>query len=180
MESLRITVSNEFFLSRIGRADKAALLEHLADPEIAWNTLAIPFPYTEADADWWIDRCENDAREPEKRFAIRESTGRLIGVIGIDGDLSADAFRAEFGYWLARSYRGKGIMTQVIRVFASHAFQELGLHRLYATPFVPNLASQRALEKAGFQREGLLRHHWRKDGVYLDAFIYGRIATDDC
>jgi len=35
---------------RIVRADKAAYLEHFADPEIAQNLLAIPFPYTEADA----------------------------------------------------------------------------------------------------------------------------------
>jgi hypothetical protein len=46
------------------RADKAAYLEHFADPEIAHNLLAIPFPYTEADADWWLDRGKADCALP--------------------------------------------------------------------------------------------------------------------
>jgi RimJ/RimL family protein N-acetyltransferase len=44
------------------------------------------------------------------------------------------------------------------------------------TAFVPNIASQRALEKAGFEREGLLRQHCRKAGSYLDVLTYGRIS----
>jgi RimJ/RimL family protein N-acetyltransferase len=68
--------------------------------------------------------------------------------------LLADAHSAEFGYWLAQSYRGRGLMPRVIRTFSDYAFQELRIHRLFATPFSSNLASHRALEKAGFQREG--------------------------
>jgi RimJ/RimL family protein N-acetyltransferase len=45
-------------------------------------------------------------------------------------------------------------MPRVIRTFSDYAFQELRIHRLFATPFSSNLASHRALEKAGFQREG--------------------------
>jgi len=45
--------------------------------------------------------------------------------------------------------------------------------------FLPNLASHRALEKAGFQREGLLRHHHFKQGIYLDAIVYGRISDSN-
>ena len=169
-----MTISDAFYLSRIRRGDKAALVEHLADPEIARNTLAIPFPYTEADADWWIEKCAKQACEPEKVFAIRETSGVLIGVIGID--LPSDSHRAEFGYWLAKSYRGRGLMTQVIRVFSDYAFRELAVHRLYATPFVPNVASQRALEKADFEREGLLRGYCRKGEAFLDVVMYARIS----
>ena len=57
-KSIRLEVVDGFYLSPIVRADKTAYLEHFADPEIAQNLLAIPFPYTEADADWWLDRCE--------------------------------------------------------------------------------------------------------------------------
>ena len=173
----RIEISEGFYLSRIVRTDKAAYLEHFTDPEIARNTLTIPFPYTEADADWWLDQCETQACEPEKMFAIREPAGYLIGAIGIMGDLPANSQSAEFGYWLAKSYRGRGLMTRAISAFANYAFQELGLNRLYAKPFTLNVASQRALEKAGFQREGLLRRHFLKNGVYLDAFIYGFSQT---
>ena len=67
-------------------------------------------------------------------------------------------------------------MSRAIGTFSAYAFQQLQVHRLYATPFSSNLASQRALEKAGFQREGLLKDYHFKQGIYLDAIIYGRIS----
>ena len=105
-KNIRLEVTDEFYLSPIVRTDKAAYLEHFADPEIAHNLLAIPFPYTEADADWWLDRCEQSIGSPMMNFALRTPSGYLIGAIGVVGALSADAHGAEFGYWLARSYRG--------------------------------------------------------------------------
>jgi [ribosomal protein S5]-alanine N-acetyltransferase len=178
-KDIRLEVADGFYLSPIVRADKAAYLEHFADPEIAHNLLAIPFPYTEADADWWLDRCEQSVGSPMTNFALRAPSGYLIGAIGVVGALSADAHSAEFGYWLAQSYRGHGLMPRVIRTFSDYAFQRLRIHRLFATPFSSNLASHRALEKAGFQREGLLIHHHLKQGTYLDAIIYARISPSD-
>ena len=169
-----IGISEGFYLDRIVRTDKPAYMEHLTDPEISWNTLAIPYPFTEADADQWLEQCERRACEPEKLFAIREPGGDLIGAIGITGDLPANAQSSEFGYWLANSYRGRGLMTHAICAFTDHAFQRLGLHRLYATPFPHNIASHRALEKAGFKSEGLMQRHHLKNGIYLDAVLYGR------
>ena len=67
-------------------------------------------------------------------------------------------------------------MPRAISSFSEHAFQRLGVHRLYATPFSFNNASHRSLEKAGFEREGVLRHHHCKHGTYIDAIIYGRIS----
>jgi hypothetical protein len=58
-------------------------MEHFTDPEIARNTLAIPFPYTESDAESWLKQCEENACDPEKIFAIREPAGYLVGAIGI-------------------------------------------------------------------------------------------------
>ena len=178
-KSIRLEVTDEFYLSPIVRTDKVAYLEHFADPEIAHNLLAIPFPYTEADADWWLDRCEQSIGCPITNFALRTPSGDLIGAIGAVGALSAGAHSAEFGYWLAQSYRGRGLMPRVIRTFSDYAFQELRIRRLFATPFSSNLASHRVLEKAGFQREGLLRHHHLKQGIYLDAIIYGRISDSN-
>src|SRR5260370_527217 len=64
----------------------------------------------------------------------------------------------------------------LIRRFRHYSFQQLRIHPLFAPPFSSNVASHRALEKAGFQREGLLRHHHLKQGTYLDAIIYARIS----
>ena len=70
-KSIRLEVADGFYLSPIVRADKAAYLEHFSDPEIVQNLLAIPFPYTEADADWWLDRCEQSVGSPMTNFALR-------------------------------------------------------------------------------------------------------------
>ena len=70
-KDIRLEVADGFYLSPIVRADKAAYLEHFADPEIARNLLAIPFPYTEADADCWLDRCEQSVGSPMTNFALR-------------------------------------------------------------------------------------------------------------
>ena len=174
----RIEVASGFHLSRIVRGDKAAYLEHLSDPEIARNTLAIPFPYTEADADWWLDHCEAHRREPEMLFALRDASGYLVGAIGAVGELGLDARRAEVGYWLAAGLRGRGLMAAALRAYSTYAFERVGLHRLWAVPFSANAASQRALEKAGFQREGCLRQHYRKGDAYLDGFVYGLLRHE--
>ena len=89
-KDIRLEVADGFYLSPIVRADKAAYLEHFADPEIAHNLLAIPFPYTEADADWWLDRCEQSVGSPMTNFALRMPSGYLIGAIGVVGALSPD------------------------------------------------------------------------------------------
>lgn len=171
----RIEIGDGFYLSCIDRADKAAYLEHFTDPEIARNTLAIPFPYTEADADSWLDLCQKQACDPEKQFAIREPGGYLIGGIGIVRDAATKAGEAEFGYWLAKPYRRRGLMSRAISAFANYACEQLGLRRLYAAPFASNIASQRALEKSGFRREGLVPQRFLKNGVFLDAVIYGLV-----
>ena len=174
---IRLEITDGFHLGPIVRDDKAAFLEHFTDPAIAENLLALPFPYTEADADWWIDHCEQCLNSQRATFGIREPSGGLIGGIGVVGSWSAGDHKAEFGYWLAKSYRGRGLVPRAIDTFATHAFGTLGVRRLYATPFAANFASHRALEKADFQREGVLKGHHLKQGACLDAVIYGRLSA---
>jgi ribosomal-protein-alanine N-acetyltransferase len=175
-QNIRIEIANGFHLGLVRRGDEPALLDHFADPEIGKNLLALPFPYTAADADWWVRHCEEHLNQEQTTFALRSPTGYLIGGIGIVGTWAPGDHCAEFGYWLASSFRGLGLMAHTIRSFSDHAFQRLGVHRLYATPFPFNRASHRALEKAGFEREGVLRDHHRKQGAYIDAIVYGRLA----
>jgi [ribosomal protein S5]-alanine N-acetyltransferase len=146
----------------------------MKDPEISRNTLAVPFPYTETHADEWINSREREACSPEKIFAIRRPDGYLIGAIGVARMNTNMPDSMEFGYWLAKPYRRRGIMTRAISAFAVHAFEQLALKHVYAIPFVDNIASQRALEKAGFRRMQMLPRHFLKDGVYLDGIRFER------
>jgi [ribosomal protein S5]-alanine N-acetyltransferase len=176
----RLDLGGEFYLSPIQASDKAAYLEHFADPEIGRMLLAVPVPYTEADADRWIAHRLKNALKHEIQFGIRVADGSLIGGIGLVEERSAAIYRGEIGYWLAREYRGRGLMPRAIRVFADYAFRKLQLHKLTATTYPFNPSSSRALEKAGFTFEGRMREHVRsrKGDEYFDSLVYGLVSSD--
>jgi ribosomal-protein-alanine N-acetyltransferase len=135
MNSQRLEIGEGFHLAPIRASDKAAYLEHFADPEIGRMLLAVPVPYTEADADKWIAHRLKNALKHEIQFGIRVADGSLIGGIGLVEERSTAIYRGEIGYWLAREYRGRGLMPRAIRVFADYAFRELQLHKLTATTY---------------------------------------------
>lgn len=200
MAEFRIEIHPNLHLSSIRESDKPALLEHLSAREVYDTTLNIPYPYTEKDADFWIQKrmATTEIRGFESTFAIREGGGNLIGSVGADSiatvRLSSErrpsalnlqnaepayrSHRTEIGYWLAVPYWNRGIMTEAVRAYVKYAFNELGLLRLTAHVFEKNLGSARVLEKNGFRLEGRLRHHFMKDGKLLDARIYGLLKED--
>lgn len=174
----RIAVTDDVHLSPVTASDKSAYMRHFADPEIARHLLRVPFPYTEADADWWIAHRAEHARDPETHLAVRRADGTLIGGIGFAGEDAVPTAPAEIGYWLASECRGRGLMPRVIRAFAKHAFEGFNLGELSAFPFHWNQASCRALEKAGFTRVGLLPARFRKGDETIDAWDYRLKARD--
>ncbi len=182
-----ISVCKGFYISPAGRGDKAAYLQHYnRDESITRNLLMVPYPYTEDRAEFWVTKREAEAKNPETFFAIRrEEDGFLIGQIGTayqPGTTNVDdpfqGHTAEFGYWLSHEYRGRGLMSAVIQAFAKHCFTRLGIHRLQATIFAFNEASGKALTKAGFVREGYLRHYYKKNGEYIDAISFSLLCDD--
>ena len=58
------------------------------------------------------------------------------------------------------------------------AFELLGLDRVGAYSNVEHVRSQRALERIGFQREGVLRRYHRHGGRALDVVIFGLLRAD--
>lgn len=175
---MKIPVTDTVYLSEIVPSDKAAFIEHLNEKEIYDKTLNIPYPYTETDADWWI---ENTAAITKKQgrpiqWAIREASGALIGGIGFSDLNVGKTHKAEIGYWIAKPYWGKGIATAAVRPVCGIGFSELKLSRLIAYVFTGNDASARVLENNAFTLEGTLRRHEFKDGQYIDAMLYGKLS----
>jgi ribosomal-protein-alanine N-acetyltransferase len=84
----------------------------------------------------------------------------------------------EIGYGIAERARGRGLGTEVVRRLARMAFAESPLRKLVAFVHAENVASRRALEKAGFVQEGLLREHFVVNGVPADEAIYGLLRAD--
>lgn len=174
---MNFLVTDRVRLTEICPSDKPALIENLNERSIYEVTLRIPFPYTEADADAWLAVYEENLKQHGQpvNWAIRDSDDRLIGGIGFQGLSIGKSHRAEIGYWLAKPYWGRGVMTTVVRNVCAFAFNKWGLVKIEAHVFAGNPASARVLEKCGFVQEGFLRKHFFKDGRFLDVRLFALV-----
>ena len=171
---MKIVVNDQVHLSEFRPSDKPALVQHLNDRDIYDRTLRIPFPYTDATADEWLALVAKNTVQQGRQahWAIRTADDALIGGCGFSGFQAGKSHLAEVGYWLAKPYWGRGIMTAVIQRVCRHAFEEFGLVKITAHVYSLNTASARVLEKCGFQEEGFLRKHFLKDDQFLDARLF--------
>ncbi|XP_061992842.1 uncharacterized protein LOC133710722 [Rosa rugosa] len=105
--------------------------------------------------------------------------GRPIGEISVTPKWGNDRCRAEIGYLLGSKDWGKGIATRAVKMVVDTIFKEwTHLERLEAFVDVENVASQRVMEKTGFQREGVLRKHYIVKGRTIDEVIFSILSTE--
>jgi len=86
--------------------------------------------------------------------------------------------QADIGYWLGEPFWNKGYMTEAIRLACHLSFHYLDAVRVYATVFVGNIASRRALENNGFSLDGTMRSHIFKRGKWLDAWFFTLLRSE--
>jgi RimJ/RimL family protein N-acetyltransferase len=174
-----IEVDGNYFLSEINKNDKQYLVKYLNDFDIYKYTLNIPHPYTIKDAENWIKfvKIDKDNKGVLTHFSIRNKNLDLIGGISFHSKYGINSFKDEFGYWLAKDYWNKGIMTSIVKRFCQYGFENFSLKRLEATVFENNLASSKVLEKAGFQYEGTLRNFLKKDNNLVNVKLYSLIKN---
>lgn len=81
----------------------------------------------------------------------------------------------EVGYWLFTHARGRGVATRAVGALIEHAFAN-GIFRVEAHVRLGNTASERVLERLGFEREGVKRRLLRHEGKRVDATLFSRLA----
>ncbi len=135
----------------------------------------MPYPYTEADADWWLGMVlEHDGRSAIFRAVLAD--GIIVGNISIEQKEDVYCKDGEIGYFLLTDYWKKGIMTKAAAKICEIAFDELDIVRITGLIYEPNIASQRVLEKNGFVREGIQKKAVYKDGKIYDLYLYGKLC----
>jgi RimJ/RimL family protein N-acetyltransferase len=160
-----------FILRPFRHADKKSLSRHANNKKISENLRdRFPHPYTEESAEWFINFVLSD-NDPVKHFII-EINNEAAGVISVSPDKDVYRLNAEIGYWLGEEHWGKGIMTAVIEATVKYVFENLDIKRIYATPFATTIGSIKALEKAGFIKEAIIRNGVIKNNELLDYYIY--------
>jgi RimJ/RimL family protein N-acetyltransferase len=159
--------------------DIDAIFQACQDPLIPAFT-TVPATYT---IDHAIDfvRCDpfSFAERRELRFVIDYGNGddvKFAGVISLH-TINIKNHTAEIGYWMDKALRGKGIGTIAAKMITDYGFRSLGFRRIDGLVDVDNLASQKLLTSAGFQKEGILRNKVsREDGRQIDMALF---ATTD-
>ncbi len=82
------------------------------------------------------------------------------------------------GYWMGEKHAGQGHMLAALRVAIPYIYGGLQLHRIEAACIPDNWKSIRLLEKAGFEREGLLRKYLKINGEWRDHMMFSRLPED--
>jgi len=131
-------------------AADAATIEKLAsEREIAEFTARIPHPYPKGSAEGFVlaARRENcDGAALHLALALRQKPGTPIGVVSLEG--VGDTLR--LGYWLGRMYWGSGLISEALGGLLDFVWLATDVERIDAAAALPNLRSQRTLERAGF------------------------------
>jgi RimJ/RimL family protein N-acetyltransferase len=84
----------------------------------------------------------------------------------------------QLGIVLLPEHRGRSIGSRAQQLLANYLFSTTTAHRLEASTEVDNHAEQRALERAGFTREGLMRGRGFVRGQWRDGYMYSRLRDD--
>jgi len=101
---------------------------------------------------------------------VEACTGRLIGSVGLRLDGARQ--QAALGYCYHQDAWGQGFATEAALAMLRFGFEQLSLHRIYASADTRNGASIRVLDKIGMRQEGRLRQHVLIRGEWRDSYLY--------
>lgn len=123
-------------------SDAGEMARLAGDWDVARMTSRIPYPYSEALAEQWMQ-----ALEPGEEVRAITLKGALIGAVG---SMPQPDGAAEIGYWIGRPWWGQGYATEAARALVRHCFTSGGYTRLTCAHFVDNPGSERVIRKLGF------------------------------
>jgi ribosomal-protein-alanine N-acetyltransferase len=163
---------------RIPRLDDAAgLFRQASDPQVTrWFSWG-PYEYEE-QARGYLERLPDERERGVQLDLVVEhiATGEAIGITGFSEIARRDR-RATIGTWLGRAWWGTGANREAKALMCHLGFRLLGLERIGSYTNTEHVRSQRALERLGFEREGLLRAFHRHDGKAIDVVVYGLLRS---
>jgi len=160
--------------------DHAAALEAAAADGQLWNIRVTSVPAPGETAAYIAAALKGQANGDMLPFVVREgASGRIVGSTRYH-DIVPAIERLEIGYtWYARSAQRTHVNTAAKRLMLAHAFEVLGARLVGWRTDNFNFASQRAIERLGARRDGVLRHHaLRRDGTVRDTVMYSLSAAE--
>jgi len=159
--------------------DADFLLKEWSDPLVTQLMCDEEPLQTRAQAEEFLHRLQTPDRILDSKWWGIElkSDGHLIGTCGYLR-WNPQHHRAEIGYDLCPNSWGQGLMPEALQALIRYGFGEMDLNRIEAMTHIANLRSQRVLAKLGFQREGLLREYFYRNGIYNHQVQYSLLKRE--
>ena len=157
MESIRnvLEIGTERLVLRPYRlSDAVRLVDLISDPCVTRMLSRVPYPYDLQDATAFIGGLLDAPGKPARNFAV---THREFGLIGGLGLHFAEDPWPELGYWLGRTFWGRGFATEAATAAVHWAESSWKGRAILSGHFADNPASARVLEKIGFLYTGEVR-----------------------
>jgi N-acetyltransferase len=161
-------------------ADHAAALEAAARDGELWKLRVTSVPAPGEAAAYIENALKGLADGHMLPFAVVDAaSGRVIGSTRYH-DIVPAVERLEIGYtWYGRSWQRSHVNTTCKLLLMQHAFETLGAQLVGWRTDNYNFASQRAIERLGARKDGVLRHHaLRRDGTVRDTVMYSLVAGE--
>lgn len=169
--------TERLLLRELREADFDDVHAYAIDPEVVrymdWgpNTLEV----TREVLDRWLKEQQTWPRGHVNLAVELVEEARVIGSIRLS---LQERGNADFGYSYHSAYWRKGYGYEAAEAIVRVAFEELGLHRVWATCDVRNAGSYAIMEKLGMRREGTLRRNQQVRDGWRDTHLYAILASE--
>ena len=141
------------------------------------NYMSVRNPPSLQQEEQWLERMAASEHDVVWAILLRD-TGVLIGNTGLHR-IDWRHRRAHSGIIIGDPTQwGKGYASEAMRLRTAYAFRELGLEKVMSSVNEGNVASRRALEKAGYRQCGLLRRNSFFNGTWHDAWL-GEVLREE-
>lgn len=168
--------------------DHTVILRPVREDDLPVLELFLTDPEAGGPFQWygWSDQRRYRRRWSENGL-LTDDGGQLMVTTGADRHgvvawrkitVSATSYHWNIGIQLLPQARGRGIGTQAQRLLVRYLFAHTPVVRIEADTERENVAEQRALEKAGFRREGELRSITFRDGQWRDGVLYSVLRDE--
>ncbi|HYG73887.1 MAG TPA: GNAT family protein [Planctomycetota bacterium] len=169
-------IGDRICLRPLEREDARVLEFYINDPDVTRTLQAYRPMNLQIEEDWIADLYKKES-DIVLGIAIK-SSDKLIGATGLHR-LEFKDRRAEFGISIgAKEEWDKGYGTEATRLIVGYGFETLNLNRISLRVYEHNPRAQRAYEKAGFKKEGVLRKEVYRLGRYWDTIVMGILREE--
>lgn len=155
-------------------------LKHAAADGELWNLRVTSVPEPDQTRAYIQAALDGRAQGHRLAFAVLDAvSGAVIGSSSYH-DIVPAVERLEIGYtWYAASRQRSAVNTTCKLLLMQHAFETLGAQLVGWRTDNYNFASQKAIERLGARKDGVLRHHaLRRDGTVRDTVMYSLAAGE--